>query len=351
MRTTSDPKVAVIGAGWIAEHGHLPGYEQAGVKVAAIADVEPAAAGRMAESFGIAHTYDSWREMLDEERPDVVSICVPNMLHAELAIGSLQSGAHVLCEKPLATSVADARAMFDAARAGDLLLMANQSTRFQPDSQLVRETVESGALGHIYHAEAVYARRLGIPTWGSFTRKASSFGGALCDIGVHSLDLAVWLIGNPPAVSVSAAVEMRFGMRPEVAELGKNAWDPALFDVEDFATAFVRFENGATLSLRTSWAAHMVQNERYVRLLGTDAGLTTDPPTVFRAIGGDRESEVLPAVEPSPGWSEAVAHFLAAVAGQATLLVTEDETMNVQRILNAAYESAELKREVAISTN
>lgn len=349
MRIVERPRAAVIGAGWVATHGHLPGYRDTGVEVAAIADLDPRAASAAAVEFGVERTFTDWREMLHEVRPDVVSVCVPNVHHAEITLGAIAAGAHVLCEKPLATSVDEAQRMFDAARAADVLLMADQNTRFQEANQAVRAAVESGALGEIYHAEAVFARRLGIPSWGSFTSKAASFGGALCDVGVHSLDLAVWLMGNPRAVTVSATTEARFGPRAEVAALRDNAWDPARFDVEDFAFAFVRFENGATLALRTSWAAHQAGYEEYVKLLGTDAGITNDPPTLFRYGEDGPIDEPLGGGSKVGGWQAAVANFVAAVAGRAAPLVREQETMNVQRIINAGYESADRGREVEIA--
>jgi len=357
-------KAAVIGAGWIAEHCHLPGYQKAGVEVAAIAEVVPQRAAEQAKAFGVARTYTDWRQLLKEERPDIVSVCVPNMFHAEVALGALKAGAHVLCEKPLATSVAQAAEMFDTARRQGVLLMAGQSQRFRPNNDAIKERVDAGDLGDVYHAEAVYIRRLGIPTWGTFTRSSYSYGGALCDIGVHSLDLAVWFMGNPRAASVSAATERRFGDRPDLGTLRggwdstkyvpedygalQGVWDATAFDVEDFATAFVRFDNGATLYLEAAWASHIERRRQYVKLLGTDGGAVTDPPSVYRLKDGMPLDETI-SVPRGTGWEPEVAHFVDAVRGKVPLLVREEETMNVQRILNAAYESAALRREVQIS--
>ena len=180
--------------------------------------------------------------MLAEVQPDIVSVCVPNMWHAEIALGAIEAGAHVLCEKPLATSVDEAERMFAAAGEADVVLMADQNTRFQPRNRVLREAVDRGDLGEVYFAETVYARRLGIPGWGSFTSQAASFGGAVCDIGVHALDLAVWLMDNPRPVSVSATTATEFGTRDEVADARGRHWEPSAFDVEDFGAAFVRFE-------------------------------------------------------------------------------------------------------------
>jgi predicted dehydrogenase len=341
-------KAVVVGAGWIAEHGHIPGYKQTeGVEVAAICDLVGERVQAVADRFEIPRTYTDWREMLRAERPQIVSVCVPNVIHAEVTLGALAAGAHVLCEKPLATSTSEAVEMFDAARRAGLLLMAAQNVRFRTGNEMIKARIDTGEFGHIYHAEAVYVRRIGIPSWGSFTQKHLSHGGALLDIGVHVLDLAIWFMGNPRPLRVSASTEARFGNRPDVALARKSAWNPARFDVEDFATAYVRFENGATLYLQSAWACHIERDREWVKVLGTDAGATNDPPTIYSFRNGEKVDEVLPAVR-IPGWVEGVGHFVGAVRGQAHPRVAEAETLNVQRILDAAYESAESGKEVEI---
>ncbi len=349
-RTVATPRAAIVGAGWIADHGHLPGYARAGVEVVAIADIDEAAASELASKHGVGRVDTDWRTMLAEVQPDVVSVCVPNMWHAEIALGAIEAGAHVLCEKPLATSVDEAERMFAAAHEANVVLMADQNTRFQPRNRVLREAVDRGDLGAVYFAETVYARRLGIPGWGSFTSQAASFGGAVCDIGVHALDLAVWLMDNPRPVSVSATTATEFGTRDEVADARGRHWEPSAFDVEDFGAAFVRFElpsgRDASLVLRASWAAHIEGNEEWLQLVGTEGGVRNDPPVRYRLDGGEQLTEPLEDPTHAPGWNEAIAHFVDCVRGDASPLVTPEETLNVQRVLNGMYDSAALGREV-----
>ena len=347
FETVRSPKAAVIGGGWIAEHGHLPAYEKAGVEVVAISDVIEERAKELAANFKIPSVYADWREMLAAEKPDIVSVCVPNVLHAEITLAALAAGVHVLCEKPIATSVDEARGMFAAAAENRRFLMAEQNTRFKPVNMRLKQAIDEGVVGDIYHVESVYERRLGIPGWGSFTKKSASFGGALCDIGVHALDLAQWLMGNPSPVTVSAAVGAHFGRRAEIAALRENSWDPAAFDVDDFAAVFVRFETGASVLLRTSWAAHIAGPREYVRVWGTEGGLTNDPPTLFSfRKGKDTDDKLKVSGDKTPGWNESIAHFVDVVRGDAEPIIREDQTMNVQRVINAAYESGESGREV-----
>ncbi len=341
------PKIVVIGAGFAARVLHLPGFTAAGAPVAAICDVNEAPARTLAAKHNIPKVYGNWREMIDAEEPDSVSVCLPNVLHREPVLYALSKGAHVLCEKPLATSVAEAREMFEAARAAGRTLMAAQSWRFEATSRAIRRIVEAGDLGEVYYGEATAMRRMGIPTWGVFHQASLSHGGALLDIGVHMLDLALWLMGNPAPVRVSANVQARFGTRPEIARMMRSAWDPKKFDVEDFAVALVHFANGASLLLRTSWAAHIDKETFSVRLAGTEAGATTIPPVIYRNHEGIPADEHLQ-LQPSPGYEREMAHWLKVIAGEAEPIVTPEETLNVQRILDAAYRSAREGREAAV---
>jgi predicted dehydrogenase len=341
-------KIAVVGAGFAARVVHLPGYAGSRAPVAAICDLDAARAQQLADQHHIPNVYNDWRHMLEVEKPELVSICLPNALHKEITIGALESGAHVLCEKPLATSVAEAHEMFAAARKAGRVLMAAQLYRYEAPARAIKRIVDSGALGEIYHVEVDAMRRLGIPTWGAFHQKSASFGGTMLDIGVHMLDQAIWLIGNPRPISVSATTQRQFGHKPEVARILGNTWDPAKFDVEDFSVAFVRFENGITMVLRASWAAHIEKNFFGVRILGTEGGVTTTPPALYHMRGGVLADEAYNTLREANMNELQMRAFLLTLRGERELPVKEEETMNVQRILNAAYRSADEGREVPV---
>ncbi len=342
------PRIVIIGAGFITRVGHLPGYKAANAHVAAICDMNEAPAKVLAAQYGIPKIYSDWREMIATEEPDIVSVCVPNVAHREITLAALAAGAHVLCEKPLATSVAEAKEMFAAAKAAGRHLMAAQNWRWDAGSRAIRRIADTGDLGDIYYGEATALRRMGIPTWGLFHQKQHSHGGALLDVGVHMLDLAVWLMGNPDPVRVSAQTQTKFGKRPEIAKQMRNAWDPAKFDVEDFAVALVHFKNGATLLLRTSWATHIDAETFSVRLVGTEAGATTTPPIVYRNHAGIPADEHLQ-IQRVSSYEREIAHWLRVVAGDEQPMVKPEETLNVQRIIDAAYRSAEEQREITIT--
>ena len=344
------PRIAVIGAGWAARIAHLPAYAANRVTPVAIADLNTAVADVEAKKHGIPNVYADWREMIAKEKPDAVSVCVPNVYHRELVLGALDAGVHVLCEKPLATSVSEAKEMFGAAKSAGKSLMAAQNWRWNENSRAIRRIVDNGDMGDIYYGEATALRRLGIPTWGLFHYKQHSHGGAMLDVGVHMLDLAVYLMNNPKPVRVSAQMATKFGQRPEIAKQLRNAWDPEKFDVEDFAVALVHFENGASLLLRTSWAAHIEAEQFSVRICGTEAGATTIPPVVYRNHAGvpvDEKLHVQPA-DWTASYTREIAHWLRVIRGEEQPMVRAEETLNVQRIIDAAYRSAEQGHEAAV---
>lgn len=347
MSAADGIKIVVVGAGFAARVVHLPGYQGINQPVAAICDLDQEVANTIAQRFSIPNVYADWREMIEKERPDVVSVCLPNALHYEITMGALDAGAHVICEKPLATTVQEAHEMFDKAREQGKLLMAAQLFRHEAAPRALKRIVDSGALGEIYHAESNAMRRLGIPTWGKFHQKSASVGGALFDIGVHMLDQTLWLMGNPRATSVSAVISKHFGTRPDIAALLGNTWDASTFDVDDFGMAFVRFEGGIDLILRASWAAHIETNNFNNLILGTEGGITTDPPRFFHTRNGVLADEEFNNLRERDRHATQMFTFLRAVRGEGELPVKEEETLNVQRILNAAYRSAEEGREVA----
>jgi len=346
----TSPRVAIIGAGWAARNVHLPGFRAAGVPVAAICDINPAPAQTLARQYAVPNVYSDWKEMIDRERPDSVHVLLPNVAHREPVLYALAAGANVLCEKPIATSAAEAREMFAAAEAAGRTLMAAQSWRFEAPSRAIKRLVDNGDLGDIYYAEATAMRRMGIPMWGMFHYKEYSHGGALLDIGVHMLDLAIWLMGNPEPQRVSSMVTAKFGKRPDFAKILRNAWDPERFDVDDFSVSLVHFANGASLVLRVSWAAHIEHQQLFdVRLLGTEGGATVTPPTFYTLHRG-LPVEAKLAVGGGSGYEREIAHWVKVLAGEAEPIVKPDESINVQRILEAAYRSAEEGREIDVST-
>ncbi len=357
-----DIRIGVIGAGGIAQHAHIPGYKDApGVKIVAIADPKPGRAQKVADQFDIPNAYLSAEDLLAAGGLDAVSICSPNAFHAGQTIAALNSGLHVLCEKPMATSVPDAEKMIATAKKTGKILMIGMTNRFRPDTNVLKKYADDGLFGDIYYSKAGWLRRSGIPGYGSwFTTKAQSGGGCLLDIGVHYLDLALWVAGFPKPVSVTGTTFAEFGPRG----LALGGWGVDIyregkrtFDVDDLATAFIRFEGGQVLTLEVSWAAHVGEGgENYLRFMGTKGGAEMSSRNgneyPIRYFSDSFDTAYDSKVYVSPGanthWTE-IKHFVSCIRGESEMAIKHEEALTVMKILSAIYESAQTGESVKIS--
>lgn len=344
-------RVGIIGSGGIAQACHMPAYQAlAGVELHAVADINPQAARAAAEKFSVPHVFTDYRDLVAMPEIDVVSVCTPNAFHKGPTIAALKAGKHVLVEKPIAVNAAEGRAMLRAAKRAGKLLMVGLNNRFAATTQALKRAIDGGALGEIYFAEAVATRRRGIPGWGGFTEKDKSGGGALVDIGVHILDLSLYLMGYPKPASVSGVVAAKFGPRTDLPRVeGGWAWDPKNFSVDDFGVGFVRFENGASLVLKASWAGNIGDPAFNCTLWGTEGGCRSDPIGIFTQAHGsliDITPVELPRVKSH--WVE-VERFIEAVRKGRPSPIPAEEALVTQQILDAIYRSSELGREVKLS--
>jgi len=333
-------RVGVVGLG-MGRH-HIAGYQShPEAEVVAIADLDEARLIEIGDQYGVPNRYATLEEMLAEQALDVVSVATPNKFHMPLTVAALEAGCHVLCEKPMALSAAEARQMLAAAARAQRRLMINFSYRFGEQSQALKERVDAGELGEIYFGRTMWHRRRGLPRFGGwFGRKAMSGGGPLIDLGVHRLDLALWLMGYPKPVWV-----MGGAYNPIASALARE--QGVEYDVEDLAVAMIRFENGAMLELEASWAANVQERELMeTRLLGTKGGL------VQRNLNEGYEFEAEIYVEragahydmklhaPPRHRSNAMQHFIESIVKDVPHIATGEEGLLVMEILDAIYESA-----------
>jgi len=196
----------------IANSAHIPAWQaQPEAEVVGVMDSVTDNANATAKRHNIPNACNDIEKMLAELKPDVVSVCTPAGCHKEQVIAALQAGTHVLCEKPLAIASVDVEEMFKVAEKSKRHLMVGQSMRFYNQVAAAKEFAAAGQLGEIYCADAARLRRRGIPTHGSFHVKALSGGGVLYDLGVHMLDLVLWIMGNPKVIAASGMTYTKLG--------------------------------------------------------------------------------------------------------------------------------------------
>ncbi len=342
-------KVGIIGTGGIARGAHLPAYQKVpNVEIVAVSDVVEEATQSAAAQFNVPHVFTDFQKMLEMDEIDAVSVCTPNFMHAKASIAALEAGKHVLCEKPLALNAKEGQAMVDTAKRTGKKLMCGLNNRLRGDAQALKRFAEAGYLGDVYYARAQALRRRGIPGWGVFIDKEKQGGGPLIDIGVHILDLALFIIGHPKPVAVSGQTYVKFGHRKDVVGL-MGQWDTKKFTVEDFAVGLVRFENGMTLTLESSFCANIEQREIFnFTLLGDKGGCQLDPVKMFSEVNKtliDMTPVHLPQVRTH---EREIQLFIEAIREDKPVPIPAEEALMVTKILDGIYESSEKGKEVRI---
>ena len=336
-------KFGMIGVGKICQGCHLPAYDKLDdVKIVAICDINEDRLNEIGKRYPNAKRYTDYRKMIECEELDAVDICTPNNIHSEAAVFALDHGLHVMCEKPDAVSVSEAEKMKNAAEKSGKTLMVMRNNRYRPSTKFLKQYIAEGKMGEIYAGRCGWIRRRGIPGWGGwFTDKKQAGGGPLIDLGVHIIDLSMYLMGNAKPVTVSGCTYCKF---PHTSH--------SKMDVEDLAMGFIRFDNGACLQIEFSWASNIAGDQMFVELRGTKAG--------SRMSGIDRKFEIFTeecgvntCVRPDfddyncmPHHEGNIRHFIDVINGKAEPDFTPEQGLNMVKILEALYKSAELGHEI-----
>jgi predicted dehydrogenase len=346
-------RVGIIGCGGIANGKHLPSLAQVKeAEIVGFCDIIVEKAEQAKAKYGTEESkvYADYKEMLKDASIDVIHVCTPNDSHAVISIDALEAGKHVLCEKPMAKTAADARKMLEVAKRTGKKLSIGYNNRYRADSRYLKEVCQSGELGEIYFAKAHAIRRRAVPTWGVFLDEEKQGGGPLIDIGTHALDLVLWMMDNyKPKVVLGRAYHKL--SQTENAANAWGPWDPAKFTVEDSAFAMITMENGATVILESSWALNSLEvDEAKVSLSGTKAG--ADMKDGLRINGEQNSRLYVKNVELNSGGvafyegaSETAevleaAWWIDAVMNDKETFVKPEQALVVSEILEAIYESS-----------
>ena len=344
-------KVAVIGVGGIAKV-HMPGWQQSPhTEVVAGCDVSEVLLQAWGQEHGISNLTTNPADLFEDPDIDIIDICTPNNYHAPLTIAAFDAGKHVLCEKPLAPTPEAIEAMIAARDRAGKLLMTAQHFRFSGTAQAMKAEVGTGRLGDVYHARGWMLRRAALPTRSSFTLKQHSGGGACIDIGVHLLDLTLWLMGNPSPATVTGVTQTKLARQEGAFGIWGDV--PDEMDVEEFAAAFVRFENGATLVLEISWMLHhnTPGEDMQVWLYGTKGGCHWPSCEVYTTNNATRQ-QYNTALQLTKNTAEPHARecmaFAQAIVDGAPSPVPAEQSLQVMRILDGIYRSQEAGGEIRL---
>lgn len=348
-------KIGIIGCGGIAKAKHIPSMmKQPEVVVTALCDIIKERAIEVNNIFleGKAAVYSDYKELLNDKSIDIVCVCTPNISHSFITVDALNSGKHVLCEKPMAINYSEALKMIDAQeKSGKLLSIAYQN-RYRPDALYMKKECENGELGEIYFAKAKAIRRRAVPTWGVFLDEEKQGGGPLIDIGTHSLDLTLYMMNNYEPSYVVGSVYRKLNKQKESGNAWGD-WDPVKFTVEDSAFGYIIMKNGATIILESSWALNTLDTgEARTTLCGTEGGadmpeegrcrinkikngkqIITEPELGKGGVDFyDGTTEQAPDIEART--------FVNAVLGKGELTVLPNQAAVVTKILEGIYISA-----------
>lgn len=330
-------RIGVVGTGMIGQLMHLPILaERADVELSAVADLDRAKAKAIADRFGIPRVLDDDRLVADEGIGGVV-ICAPSFIHEDLAASCLRAGKHVLVERPLALSAGGVRHLLRVAEETGKGVVLGMSHRYQPNVRAMRSAVAAGTMGEVSAVRVDWLNRaVHRPRTGWRRRALESGGGALMDIGVPALDLALWVLGYPAVDRVSAVTP------------GDG------FDVEEEAHLHAVTEDGVVLSMAATWRLHAPGDRHGLWILGSEGGARLSPLTIHQQVGG-RTVDVTPR-QPIPrggedvftnGYRRLLDKFVRVVAGTAAAELPAEQVI-LMSLVEAAYESASDGRETRV---
>lgn len=342
-------KAGVVGMGGMGQ-SHMRALQAIeGVEVVAICDILEERVKDLCKEHKVKHGFTDWEEFVSADGLDAICIATGNALHAPIGVAAAERGIHVITEKPMAMSTAEAQSMVDAAEKAGTYMMCGFNNRFRPEVQHVVQMVERGDLGEIYYAKTNWLRRLGFPR-GWFVRKKDAGGGPLIDLGVHVIDVAHYMMGRPKPVSV-------FGqtwdfIAKKKTNLHKHYEGVAGYeglDVEDMAVALIRFENGAIMNVEASWAGYSTPGDEVNHeIIGTEGSAMLRHGSklqIHRELDGTMYTLSPDRLPPS---GEKIAHFIACIRGEEEPMIANEDGLFIQKILDGIYASAEKGGEVIL---
>lgn len=351
-------RIGIVGCGGIANGKHLPAIKRNGnFEIVAVCDLIKARAEKAKKEYGTKDTkvYTDYKDLIKED-VEAVYVLTPNNAHAPVSIAALEAGKNVMCEKPMAKTYAEAKAMVAAAKKSGKVLNIGYQNRYRRDSQYMKKACESGELGEVYYAKAHAIRRRGVPTWGVFIDEEKQGGGPLIDIGTHALDLTLWMMDNYEPEMVTGSVYRKLADQKDQGN-SFGDWDPKKFTTEDSAFGFIKMKNGATINLEAAWALNTLDvEEASTTLCGTKAGADMKEGLRINRVKFNRQCTEKPDLksggvaffdgkEEQPSDVEQRIFYNAVTKGT-PLVVKPEQALVVTQLLEAIYTSAKENKPV-----
>lgn len=350
--------VAIIGCGNIANGSHIPNYLKLdNVEIKYFCDIIPERADKAVKDYGCGTAVYDYKELVERDDIDIVSVCTHNDFHAPISIDFMRAGKDVLCEKPAARTLEEAFEMQKVAHETGRILSIGVVNRFTATVNRIKDLIESGELGEVYQTYISFRSHRSIPgLGGDFTTKSKSGGGVLIDWGVHYIDLALYCLGEPKPLTCSGAAYCKLGkdMKNYVTT---NMWaadsadiENGTYDVDDFVTGFIRTE-GPTITFNGAWAQNIKPGECFVDFIGTKAGVRMNYGGTFTMYStmGDMLTDITPEYNNSGfDYFAEIKSFVNSVITREPNQAYIDKAIVTSQILDAIYRSSDLKKEVEI---
>ncbi|HZJ56819.1 MAG TPA: Gfo/Idh/MocA family oxidoreductase [Clostridia bacterium] len=348
-------KVAVIGCGTIANSAHIPSYLANGqVEIKYFCDIIPKRAQGAVEKYGCGSAVVDYRDILDDDEIVAVSVCTPNNVHADISIDFMRAGKHVLCEKPAARTYEEALRMQKVQNETGKILNIGVVNRFNNGVNVIKNMIDEGELGEIYHVYASFRAHRSIPgLGGAFTTKEIAGGGALIDWGVHFLDIVMYCCQDPKPLTVTGEAFSKLGRDMEgyvFTEMwaGPPQYD-GTYDVEDSITGMIRTE-GPVITLNGAWAQNIGENEMFIDFMGTKGGIRLSYGADFKfyTVRGGALLECTPKYISKDHFQNEIDAFVSCIQTGEKLPSHIDIVIVTAQIMQALYDSSEEHREIKL---
>ena len=348
--------VAVIGCGTIANAAHIPSYiKNEKTEILYFCDIIPERAENAVKQYNCGKAIIDYHEAINDPEVDAVSVCTPNHMHAQISIDALNAGKQVLCEKPPARTYGEAKTMSEAQAKTGNMLSIGVVNRFNAGVNKIKELIDDGELGEIYHVYVSFRAQRGIPgLGGAFTTKMIAGGGVLIDWGVHYLDIVMYCLNDPAIKTVSGKGFCKLAKNMKEYEY-KDMWAEntkdlnGIYDVDDFITGFIRTA-GSTITLNGAWAQNIGVSETYIDFIGTKAGIRLHYGAdfeLYKIENGALKSNTLE-YEKWDYFQKEIDSFVDTVKTKKKLPSNIETVIITTEMMQALYDSSEQGREIVL---